>query len=351
MTSQKRLLILTLFLSLTLVIAACGNNGSAGQTNKPSETKSTTDTKTPTAEPETPAKQVEIRQVLDWFPQTTHGGHFAALEKGFYKEAGLDVTIEPGGPQVSSTQIVASGKAEFGITGGDVLLQAREEGIPLVAIAASLQDSPAALFFHKGQNIKTFSDLNGRNVTALLYAAYWQFLKNNYKLDKVQETNFTGQFANFLADKEAVIQGYLTSDIAYFKSQNVDVDYLEVTSSGYRPYMSVVFTTEKFAKEHPEVVKAYVEATVKGWDYYKDNAPEVNKAIAAANTSQTVDGLNAEAKEMQRFVYEGDAATHGVGYMSAERWNDTASKLFSVGVLKKEPDVSAVFDPSFLPAK
>ncbi|BBI33583.1 ABC transporter substrate-binding protein [Cohnella abietis] len=352
MTKKTLIPLLAIILIISVVLSACGKNNASNTPAVSSPSASSpepSESAAPSTSAEPPKEEVEIKQILDWFPQTTHGGLYAASDKGFYKEAGLNVTIEPGGPQVSATQIVASGKAQFGITGGDVLLQAREEGIPIVAVAALLQDSPAALFFHKGENIKSFEDLNGRKVTALLFAAYWQYIKSAYKLDKVQELNYTGQFANFIADKKSVVQGYITSDVASFKAQGVDVDYLEVTSSGYRPYMSVIFTTEKYAKEHPDIVKAYVEATVKGWNYYKDNAPEINPTIVANNTSQTVEGLNAEAELMKKYVYEGDAAQHSVGYMSAERWNDTASKLYKVGVLKKEADVSKVFTSEFLP--
>lgn len=358
---KKRSLIplLASILVLSVVLSACGknndSNNSAAQSapSASSESPAPSESATPSASAEpsqaAPKEEVAIKQILDWFPQTTHGGLFAANEKGFYKDAGLNVTLEPGGPQVSATQIVASGKAEFGITGGDVLLQAREEGIPIVAVAALLQDSPAALFFHKGENIKSFEDLNGRKVTALLFAAYWQYLKNAYKLDKVQELNFTGQYANFIADKKSVVQGYVTSDPASFKAQGVEVEYLEVSSSGYRPYMSVIFTTEKYAKEHPDLVKAYVEATVKGWNYYKDNAPEIHPAIVEANESQTLEGLNAEAEQMKRYVYEGDAAQNGVGFMSAERWNKTIEQLRGVGVLKKDADAAQAFTSEFLP--
>lgn len=346
MNRKQLISFFVLLLLMTTVLSACGSKDNSQPNSASDEPASAT----PVASPQdTPAQPVAVKQILDWFPQTTHGGQFAAAEKGFYKEAGLDVTLEPGGPQVSATQIVASGKAEFGITGGDVLLQAREEGIPIVAVAALLQDSPAALFFHKGENIKSFEDLNGRKVTALLFAAYWQYLKNAYKLDKVEEINFTGQYANFIADKKSVVQGYITSDVASFAAQGVDVEYLEVASSGYRPYMSVIFTTEKFAIEHPEVVKAYVEATIKGWNYYKDNAPEINPAIVAANESQTLNGLNAEAEQMKKYVYEGDAAANGVGYMSEERWKQTIDQLRGVGVLKKDADASQVYTSEFLP--
>lgn len=77
-------------------------------------------------------------------------GSMQRLSKGFYKEAGLDMTIQSGGPGISSTQIVAGGKAEFGMGQADEILLARQNGIPLVAIAATFQKNPQGIMFHKG---------------------------------------------------------------------------------------------------------------------------------------------------------------------------------------------------------
>lgn len=83
-------------------------------------------------------------------------GLYAAKEQGYYNETGLDMTIQAGGPQVSPTQIVASGKAQFGLATADQLLVAREEGIPLVAIATIFQKSPQGLMVHANQNMSSW---------------------------------------------------------------------------------------------------------------------------------------------------------------------------------------------------
>ena len=121
-----------------------------------------------------PAKLTPISQVLNWFPQPEQGGQFAAKVKGYYKDAGLDMTILPGGPQVSGIQIVAAGKAEFGMAQGDELIQARDQGIPVVALAAQFQINPTAILFHKGDNVKDFSDLNGRKIYLIPGSMYWE---------------------------------------------------------------------------------------------------------------------------------------------------------------------------------
>lgn len=107
---------------------------------------------------------IAVEQLTNWYAQAEQGGQFAAHMMGFYEENGLDMTIQAGGGGVSNTQLVASGQVDFGMGSSDEILLAREEGIPLVAIAGIFQQSPQALMFHKGQDIEYFTDLNGRDV-------------------------------------------------------------------------------------------------------------------------------------------------------------------------------------------
>lgn len=88
----------------------------------------------------------------------------------------------------------------------DELLLARENGIPLVAVATSFQKSPQILMFHKGAGIHSPKDLNNRKVYVASGAAYWEYLKKAYKLDGAQEMAYTGSMAPFLEDKNAAIQ-------------------------------------------------------------------------------------------------------------------------------------------------
>ncbi|MEK3722931.1 ABC transporter substrate-binding protein [Paenibacillus sp. FSL H8-0034] len=356
---KKNVSLLIVSLLSFQILAACGSTPKpAAAPTAPSEpTKAPTAATAPPTGSAAPAsdsilkEKTKVTQVLDWFAQSTHAGLYAASAKGFYKDSNLDVTIKPGGAQVSAVQIVAAGQAEFGLASADSILIAREQGIPIVGVAAFLQKSPSAIFFHKGDNIKSFSDLNGRTVYAALTAAYWTYLKKSYKLDSVKEVQFTGQYTNFVNDPKALTQGYTTNTPYSLKQQNIDVDALLVADSGYSPYYSIIITSEKYLKEHPDVVKAYVQASVKGWDYYKDNIEEVAKVLNEANKENSVDYLVNEGKLQKDFIYGGDAATKGVGYMSLERWQELSKQLQDIGQLKKNEDVQQAFNTSFLPKK
>ncbi|BBI34130.1 ABC transporter substrate-binding protein [Cohnella abietis] len=350
--SRKTIVTLSMLILLSQVLAACGKDNNTSPAT-PSETSSATASESPSSsastEPEKPIELTKITQALDWFPGSTHAGFYAAQSQGFYKDENLEVSIEAGGPQVSAIQIVASGKANFGVESADALLLAREQGIPVVGLAATLQKAPNALFFHKGANIKDFADLNGHTVQAALTSPYWTYLKDAYKLDKVKEMQYNGQYANFLNDKNAVIQGYATSDVYTFEKQNVDVDHLLVADSGYEPYYTIIFTTESYLKEHPEVVKAYLKASAKGWNYFKDNVGEVDKVLAENIQDAKLDELDYSGNALKDFIFGGDAATNGFGYMSNERWTKLYDQLRQLNVLKKDLDVNQVFTTEYLP--
>ncbi|NQX67466.1 ABC transporter substrate-binding protein [Paenibacillus alba] len=340
-------------LSLVMIssmLAACGSSSTSVSTT-PAPSAVAAASASPAATTAAPKAVVPSTLVLNWFAEPEHGGNFAALAKGYYKDAGFDMTLMPGGPSVSSTQIVASGKAQFGMANGDDILVARQEGIPVVAIATSMQKSPQALFYHKDSGIKDFSDLNGHKVYVASTASFWQFMKKKYKLDNAQEMKYTGQLVNFVSDKNALTQGYVTSEPFTLEQQKVEFGTLLNADSGYNIYAGVYFTTEKMIAEHPDQVKAFVEATVKGWDYYKDHSEEINPSIKEKNPDMGLDMMKFSAAKEMDFVFGGDAATKGTGIMTKERWEEVQKQLVDVGILKSAESIDKVFTTQFMPKK
>jgi NitT/TauT family transport system substrate-binding protein len=300
-----------------------------------------------------PAEAVKVTQVMNWFAEPELGGQYAALAKGYYKTAGIDMTNQSGGPGVSSVQIVAAGKAQFGVTEADGILLARKEGVPVVAIAAIFQKNPQVFIYHKTDaSIKDFSSFNGHQVIVGAGAPFWEYIKKAYKLDNVKEVGYTGQLGPFIADKTAVIQGYLTSEPFVLAAQGVESGTLLIHDSGYQPYTTVLFTTEKLIKEQPELVAKYVEASIKGWTYYKDNFDEINTGtIQKENPDLKADGMKAGATAEMDLIFGMDASTGGVGIMTKERWEALGGQLKGLGLVPADMDVSAAYTTQFLPKK
>ncbi|GAK39357.1 nitrate/sulfonate/bicarbonate ABC transporter nitrate/sulfonate/bicarbonate-binding protein [Paenibacillus sp. TCA20] len=204
--SNNRTKISGVLLAVTLALTACGGGDTGSDTTSASGESS---------------EVTPVKVVLNWFAKTEHGGFYAAEENGIYEGKNLDVTIEPGGPQVSSIQIVASGKAEFGVAHADQILLAREEGIPIVALATTFQISPQALMFHEESGIEDFDDLNGRTVFIQQGQPYWEYLKHKYSLDTVKEVAYTGQHGNFIEDAQSASQSFVNGEPFVVEKQGI----------------------------------------------------------------------------------------------------------------------------------
>lgn len=330
---KTRAWLATLLFTAT-VLAGCGEN------TEKIDASSTTAAK----------EAVPITQVTNWFAEPEHGGQYAALSEGFYKEAGIDMTILPGGPQISPVQIVASGQAQFGMVQADDILLARESGIPVVAVAAIFQKNPQALLYHKDAGVKDFSDLNGHSVFVAPGAGYWEYIKKAYKLDTVKEQAYTGSYAAFINDKGAVTQCYITSEPYSMKQQGIETEYLLIHDSGYQPYANVLFTTEKFLEENPELVKAYVAASIKGWNHYKEHYKEVNPVIQKENPDLTLESMIYGAEAQMELIFTEEAMQKGVGYMNEERWLTLQKQLLDLGIITKQEDIKRAFTTAYLPA-
>ncbi|WP_010647944.1 ABC transporter substrate-binding protein [Oceanobacillus massiliensis] len=290
-----------------------------------------------------------VKLVLNWFPKSQHGGAYAAQENGIYEENGLDVTLEPGGPQVSPIQIVASGKAEFGLAHADQLVMARNEGIELVSVAATMQGSPQALMFHEGHGVEDFSDLNGRQAFIQPGIPYWQYLKNSYDLSGVEELSYSGEYSIFMQDPEVVSQSFVTSEPYFMELEGIATETLLISESGYDPYNIVLFTTKEYIEENEETVKRFVDSYLDGWYSYQDSPDTIHEVINEANPEIELEALEFEEETQREFIFGGEAEQNGVGYMTEERWQLLIDQLLELEMLDEEFDPNEIFTTEFLP--
>src|ERR1039458_4236368 len=208
-----------------------------------------------------------LRLQLDWYPQPEHGGFYAAQSLGYYKAEGLDVTILPLPQYGSVAQLVSTGKADFGLGSSDQILEWDSNGLPLLAVAATMQHDPQAVMVHKDSSIRTFNDLEGHTVAAQPGAVWLKFVISRFHLHNVRQIPATLSIANFLADPGYVQQIFITSEPFFARQAGADVRTLLISSSGYDPYR-VQFTTRGFAAQHSDVVAKFVHASIRGWQQY-----------------------------------------------------------------------------------
>ncbi len=275
-----------------------------------------------------------LRLQLDWYPQPEHGGFFEAQRRGFYKAAGLEVTLVPLPEYASVAQLVSTGKAEIGLGSSDQILEWDSNGLPLIAIAATMQHDPQAVMVHAASAIHSLKDLDGHTIAAQTGATWLKYVIRRYNLGNVRQIPATLSIANFLADPQYVQQVFVTSEPFFAKEAGAAVRTILISSSGYDPYR-VQFTTRQFAAEHPQLLRKFVRASIRGWQSYLRDPGPTDALLLKLNPALNPKQEAFTAKELADggFINGGDASDAEVGQMTASRWTSEYRQLESVGVL------------------
>ena len=281
-----------------------------------------------------------VRLQLDWYPQPEQGGFFTAQLLGYYKAEGLDVTILPLPQYGSVAQLVATGKADFGLGSSDQVLEWNSNGLPLVAVSATMQHDPQAIMVHNGSAIHSFNDLEGHTIAAQTGATWLKYVISRYGLHQVRQIPSTLSVANFLADRDYVQQIFITSEPFFARQAGADVRTLPISESGYDPYR-VQFTTRDFAARNPDVVTKFVRASIRGWQEYLRNPGPTNAQLLTLNPAlnPAQEAYTAKALKDGSFVTGVKEDGSEIGIMTADRWQATYNQLKALGI------VQASFDP------
>jgi NitT/TauT family transport system substrate-binding protein len=287
----------------------------------------------------------------DWYPQPEHGGFYDAQIRGYYKDEGLDVTILPGGPYVNNDQQVSVGVAQFGMSSSDHVLEALGNGVPLVAVAATMQHDPQAIMVHQDSPVHSFQDLDGHAVAVRLGASTWfEFLVKRYQLRNVREIPATYSVANFLQDPGYIQQIFVTSEPFFARQAGAPVRTMLISQAGYDPYR-VFITSRSFLQQHPEIVAKFVRASLRGWRDYLVHPDDINAAIAKLNPAMSVPQMkfSYEALRDQHFI-TGDAANGAdLGRLDPARWTSMYQQLLDLKVLQKPFDPTVAYTMRFMP--
>ena len=288
----------------------------------------------------------------DWYPQPEHGGFYTALVKGYYKDEGLDVSIQPGSQYLDTNQQVAVGAAQFGMGSSDHTLESVADGQPLVAVAATMQRDPQGIMVRKDSPIRSFPDLEGHTVAIKPGSTWFQYLTKRYQWKRVHEIPATMSVANFVAEPGYIQQAFATSEPFFARRAGVETRVLLTSDAGYNPYR-VMFTTRAFVDEHPDVVARFVRASINGWrQYLRDPAP-AHAMIAKLNPALSADWMNFTWQALREggFVTGDDTSGARVGQMNSQRWATMYQQLSDLKVIDKPFDPKTAYTLAFVESK
>ncbi len=299
-------------------------------------------------QPSTQSGLTPVRLQLDWYPQPEHGGFFTAQMLGYYKAEGLEVTILPLPEYGSLAQLISTGKADIGLGSSDQILTWDSNGLPMVAVAATMQHDPQAIMVHSNSPVHDFKDLEGHAVAAQTGAVWLKFVTSRYKLHNVRQIPSTLSIANFLADPSYVQQIFITSEPYFARQAGAEVRTFLISSSGYDPYR-VQFTTRAFAAQHPDIVARFVRASIRGWNQYLLDPGPTNELLLKLNPALNPqqEAYTAQALRDGGFITGGDTTGAQIGRMSADRWTAGYEQLKSLGILEGPLDPSTAYSLEF----
>ncbi|MDO8826298.1 ABC transporter substrate-binding protein [Methylophaga sp.] len=283
---------------------------------------------------------------LHWQHQFQFAGIYAALEKGFYQEAGLAVNILNG--QKAPFNEVENGDVDFGISGAGLVVE-RLKGRPFVALAAIFQSSPYTWLVQADSDINHPNDFIGKTVTRQSYAddlsaMLLRFNIHPYQLNIVDPT--PDDIDNLIAGKVDALTAYISNEPFWMREKGVNYRTLSPHEFNINFYSDIIFTSEQYLKRQPQIVDAFRDATIRGWQYALEQPHEMIEVIEKNYNSQNKSRshLEFEAEKLSELsLYP----TVSLGHMTLERWQRIAEHYQQLGLIKDAQRLEGfIYDPT-----
>lgn len=285
---------------------------------------------------------------LKWLHQSQFAGYYAAEQEGFYKDEGINVKLVPGGAETPSIQIVAGGSEQFGVSGMSQLIEARAQGIPVVALATTYRKNPL-IWFGISENIRAPQDLVGKKVgltvgsnSDLLFRAMLK--KTGADINDITIVPVKYNLSLLLEKKVDVYEGYLTDQPITAELAGYKTYIINPSDYGINFYGDTLFTTERVIQENPDLVKRITRATLKGWQFAYDHPEKAVDYVLMysdqLNREQEMRGMKASLE----LIKPDDKP---IGTIEMDVVKQMQDLLVDYGILKSPVDLDKLVSKSF----
>ena len=333
-------------LLLAALLVACGQAPAAAPTAAPAA-----------AATDAPAAAVadKVTLQLKWVPQAQFAGYFAALDQGYYAAEGLDVTIQPGGPDIVPEQVVAGGQAQFGINWLASLLSTREQGAPLVNIAQVYTRAGMRQLSWKDSNLATPADLKGKKVAVWFGGNEYNLLAtlSKYNLNKDSDLTLVQQpfDMNLLLNKEVDSAAAMTYNELYqvlsagHKIEELNI--LDYNAEGTAMPEDGIFVSSEWLNADPknkDIAARFLRASFKGWGFCRDNVDACVDIVLKQDSGgvMTKEAQAWQMNEVNKLIWGEalDPATK-IGFMEPTLFKFAADTALQFGVITKPAEEAA----------
>ena len=331
-----RKLLLILFVSF-FALSACSSSPSSSTA--------------PTAA-NTGSGSIKITLPVGYVPDIQFAPLYVAIEKGFYQDEGLDVSLDYS-MENDNTVLVGTGNLSFAIVSGEQVLLARAQQLPVVYVMSWYHQYPVGIAAKTSAGIKTVADLRGKKIglpglygTSYIGAMALLDSAGLTSKDVTLDSIGYNQVAALMADKEDAVVIYTTNEPLQLAKQGVDYTLLK-TSDAVELVANGLITNEKTLQENPELVRKMVRATLKGIQYARENPDE-----AFQISEKYVQNLSTSDVQLQKQVLQNSIEmwkTSTPGKTDKQAWENMQSILLKMGLLTKPLDITSAFSNDYLP--
>ena len=285
---------------------------------------------------------------LKWKHQFQFAGYYAAIAQGYYRAAGLDVKLVEGSPDHDPTEEVLAGHADYGVGNSDLLLF-RSHGRPVVVLADIFQHSPLILVARAASGAKDLQALHDKKLMMIPSESAEIFAY--FKHEGVDPTTLnvrphTFNIEDFINGNVDAMSAYSTDEPFKLKQRGVDFYTFVPRSGGIDFYGDCLFTTADEIRRHPEQVRAFRAASLKGWEYAMDHPEEIVDLILRDYNTQgnTREHFLFEAAQTAELMH---AELIEVGHINPGRWQDMADTYAEFGMLPRDFSLNGfLYDPN-----
>lgn len=277
---------------------------------------------------------------LKWKNQFQFAGYYAALEKGYYNETGLNVEIREANESTSTTNEVLNGGAQYGIANSELVMYYMA-GKPLVVLACIMQNSPSAVLVKSSSKIFVPKDLVGKSIeidkdkTGI--DIFTMLSKEGVSLNQINIKSVTFSLNNLLANEVDALAVYTTNEPFFLDKFGIPYRLIYPRNYGVNFYSDCLFTSKEEVDNHPNRVRKFRNASIKGWKYALDHPEEIINIIQSKYQSiKTAEYLLRESEQIRKLI---NPEFIEVGHSNRERWLSIVEILSQQGFIEHYKDI------------
>ncbi|TAM41749.1 hypothetical protein EPN54_01660 [bacterium] len=300
------------------------------------------------------AKLDKVSLRLSWIPYVDYAFYTIGIKKGIYKNYGIDLTLNSAKGSDLSSKLIANREDAFGGISAEAVLICRSKGMPIKVLAVFNQKTPVSIVSLKKKGINKPKDLEGKSlatdISSMKHKQFEVFCKlNNVNIEKIKMAPIKG------SDLTHILNGSVDAMLAFgymaesLKEKDVEINQIKLSDYGIDIYGLTLATNEALIKENPDLVRRFLAATIKSWEYAIDHPEEAVRSLVEAYPELDYKGQLLQFKSSVDLLQSEDTKLHGLGHQSEERWEKTQDLIFNTGFLEKKTKIRDVFTNDFLP--